>query len=319
MNQNTTVVLAGGLGNQLFQFGAAFAVSGDGEIHLDQSLGYPRLNQNGQPEISNFILPGRTSFLGLRRRSWLARKFVGFNIRTNLAPKSYEKNFIVRALIRATTNIVIQLHFGRKMVLEIAKGLGFYLMGTVTNKTLLIGYFQSYKWTDEENIKSKVLSIKLKEHSKEFGVLHQKISLDLPTIVHMRRGDYLQEDNFGVLSDAYYRSALNQLMKEIPVEKIWLFTDSRDEILSSLPEDFRSKTFVVPNNQISPSETLELMRYGSSYIIANSSFSWWGAYLRKNQHAPVYAPHKWFKGMDDPDQLLPPDWRIVQINNPFTE
>jgi hypothetical protein len=61
------------------------------------------------------------------------------------------------------------------------------------------------------------------------------------------------------------------------------------------------------------------MRYGSSYIIANSSFSWWGAYLRKNQNAPVYAPNKWFKGMDDPDQLLPPDWRIVQINNPFNE
>ena len=319
MSKNTTVVLAGGLGNQLFQFSAAFAVGGDGEIHLDQSLGYPRLNQDGEPEISSFTLPGHTSFLPSRRWSWLARKFVGFNIRTYLAPKSYEKNIIARTLIQVTTRIAIQLHFGRKMVLEICKGLGFYLMDTVTSKTLLIGYFQSYKWTDEENIKSKILSIKLKRFSQEFEFLRQKIILDVPTIVHMRRGDYLQEDNFGVLSDSYYSSALTQLNKETSIKKIWLFTDSREEILSSLPEEFRSKTFVVPNEQISPSETLELMRYGSSYIIANSSFSWWGAYLRKNQQAHVYAPQKWFKGMDDPDQLLPPDWRIVQINNPFTE
>jgi len=317
LNQTTTVVLAGGLGNQLFQFSAAFALGGEGEIHLDQSLGNPRISQDGDPEISNFILPGHISFLGLRRRSWLARKCVGFNIRARLSPKSYEKNIIVRTLIKISTNIVIQFHFGSKLVLKIAKGLGYDLIGTLTGNTLLIGYFQSYKWADEEKIKSKILNIKLKKYSKEFAFLHNKILLDNPTIVHVRRGDYLQEDNFGVLSESYYRLALTQLSRETAVKKIWLFTDSQEEVISVIPEDFRSKTFVVPNSRLSPSETLELMRYGSSYIIANSSFSWWGAYLRKNQLTSVYAPLKWFKGMNDPSELLPPDWRIVQLEHPF--
>jgi hypothetical protein len=77
--------------------------------------------------------------------------------------------------------------------------------------------------------------------------------------------------------------------------------------------------FVVPDKDISPSETLELMRYGRAYVIANSSFSWWGAYLRMNHRASVYAPKKWFKGMEDPADLIPPDWRIVPIANPFKE
>jgi hypothetical protein len=155
LNQTTTVVLAGGLGYQLFQFSAAFAVGGDGEIHLDQSLGYPRMNQDGEPEICSFVLPGHISLLGLRKRYWLARKCIGFNIRVRLTPKKYEKNIIVRTLIQVSTNIVIQFHFGRKLFLEIAKGLGYYLIGSVKSDTLLIGYFQSYKWTDEEKMEKK--------------------------------------------------------------------------------------------------------------------------------------------------------------------
>lgn len=318
MNRSTTVILAGGLGNQLFQFGAAFAVGGDGEILLDQSLGYPRMNKDGKPEISSFVLPGPVSLLELKR-SWLARKCVGFNIRTHLAPKSYEKNTIARSLIEVSTSIIIQFHFGRKMILEIARDLGFYLMGSVKSKTLLIGYFQSYMWTDNEKIRLNLLNIRLKKYSTDFMFLQQKILSDDPVVVHVRRGDYLKENEFGVLSDQYYKFALVKLADETNIKKIWLFTDSHETVLSSLPETFRSKIYVVPNDRISPSETLELMRYGSAYIIANSSFSWWGAYLRKNQHAPVYAPMKWFKGMDDPHQLLPPDWRIVQLNNPFAE
>lgn len=317
--KSTTVVLAGGLGNQLFQFGAAYAVSGDGEILLDQSLGHPRMNKEGRPEISNFILPGKVSLLEMKNRSWLARKCVGFNIRMRLAPKSYEKNIIVRTLIRFSTSIIIHFHYRRKMILEIASDLGYYLMCPAKSKTLLIGYFQSYMWTDSYKIKSNLLNIKLKKYSSNFTVLQQKMLSEDPTVLHIRRGDYLKEDEFGVLSDQYYNLALADLDDEIKINQIWLFTDSHESVLSSIPEIFRTKTYVVPNDQISPAETLELMRYGSAYIIANSSFSWWGAYLRKNQNAPVYAPMKWFKGMDDPRQLLPPDWRIVQLNNPFAE
>jgi len=64
----------------------------------------------------------------------------------------------------------------------------------------------------------------------------------------------------------------------------------------------------------SPTATLQAMRFGRGYIIANSTFSWWGAYLSMTENAPVYAPSPWFKGMRSPEDLLPPHWKIVDSN-----
>ena len=59
-------------------------------------------------------------------------------------------------------------------------------------------------------------------------------------------------------------------------------------------------------------EVWSLMRHFSGYIIANSSFSWWGAFLRMDKSAPVCVPKPWFKGMRDPNLLIPADWIQVE-------
>ena len=54
--------------------------------------------------------------------------------------------------------------------------------------------------------------------------------------------------------------------------------------------------------------TLEKMRCGSAYIIGNSTFSWWGSFLSHSINPPTIAPEPWFTGMNDPNELIPPEW-----------
>ena len=58
-------------------------------------------------------------------------------------------------------------------------------------------------------------------------------------------------------------------------------------------------------------EVWDLFRHFKGYIISNSSFSWWAAFLRKDRTAPVFCPDPWFQGMKDPDSLIPHEWHKV--------
>jgi hypothetical protein len=61
----------------------------------------------------------------------------------------------------------------------------------------------------------------------------------------------------------------------------------------------------------SASQDLRLMSICQHHIIANSSFSWWGAWLNPNQSKIVIAPKKWFSGKAQPLTLIPPDWILL--------
>jgi hypothetical protein len=53
------------------------------------------------------------------------------------------------------------------------------------------------------------------------------------------------------------------------------------------------------------------MKYGSAYVIANSSFGWWAAYLKKDKNARVFAPSPWFANLPEPCDLFPPEWILT--------
>ena len=57
--------------------------------------------------------------------------------------------------------------------------------------------------------------------------------------------------------------------------------------------------------------TLQAMRLGCAYVIANSTFSWWAAYLSLNPSVEVVAPSPWFMVMEDPKELIPPNWEQI--------
>lgn len=106
--------------------------------------------------------------------------------------------------------------------------------------------------------------------------------------IHVRRGDYMQDSNFVVLDLNYYESALKLLDSQLPV---MIF--SNDIKWCEEQELFKSKRFKIMKSN-STLIDLCLMSKCHYHIIANSSYSWWGAWLAKSQK--VIAPQKWFAG-----------------------
>lgn len=133
-----------------------------------------------------------------------------------------------------------------------------------------------------------------------------------PVIIHIRRGDYKAETTFGLPGEKYYRSAIDLINLNHSHHPIWVFSDDVNEareVLSWLPSE-RVKYISDVDEQSAAS--LMAMRLGCAYIIANSTFSWWGAFLSEARNPLVIAPEPWFSGQKEPTLLIPKDWIRIQ-------
>jgi hypothetical protein len=144
--------------------------------------------------------------------------------------------------------------------------------------------------------------------TEEFYSYWKKIGSEArPLVIHIRRGDY-EKESFGLLSKDYYQIQVSKALSDAKAKEIWIFTD--DEVhskhiisdISGLPKRvFRRQDFTA-------AETMQIMRFGHGYVIANSSFSYWAAMLRHNLDAKVFAPMPWFQKGVSPLNILPLNW-----------
>jgi len=130
--------------------------------------------------------------------------------------------------------------------------------------------------------------------------------------IHVRRGDYVSnaESNqyHGVCPPEYYLKAADQFVREQGVEHFFLFSDEPDWVKANLPLPY-PLTIVSHNTGRNSHWDLHLMRHCKHHIIANSSFSWWGAWLNADPQKVVIAPAQWFQGNATPaSDILPPEW-----------
>jgi hypothetical protein len=130
-------------------------------------------------------------------------------------------------------------------------------------------------------------------------------------LMHVRLGDYRLENSFGILGRDYYLDALNEIQETKGIERIWLFSDEPAEAINYVPLSFREKIRVVPDFEGRAAVTLEAMRYADSYIIANSSLSWWGASLSYAINPLIIAPSPWFKSKPEPKDIIPGNWKRI--------
>jgi hypothetical protein len=91
--------------------------------------------------------------------------------------------------------------------------------------------------------------------------------------------------------------------------KLFIFSDeintARIEYKRYFPKD---AIWVDENGALSHLETLFVMSFGSAFVIANSTFSWWSAFLSESPDV-VIAPQKWYRNKIDPEDLIPPNWK----------
>jgi hypothetical protein len=299
--------LAGGLGNQLFQLAAALDLSRGHEVELETGVAHPRRNQLGEAEIQSFILPDRVKIRKLKYPNWLMVKNTNLFLRFSASDKDFHKIPGYRILL-LISSIINSMYFREWRRTLAAKALGYSQVEVGPGKVFLIGLFQSHKWVTEQSVFKAMRALEVKHPSEELLLLQQASKQEIPLVVHVRLGDYLSEDSFGIPNQAYYKRAIDSALEKNNYNSLWLF--SNDLLLA---RDYLPSNISIPIREIgdigtSSAETLHAMRFGNGYVIANSTFSWWGAFLSMNSNAPVYFPDPWFKSTHSPEYLTPSHW-----------
>lgn len=175
-------------------------------------------------------------------------------------------------------------------------------------KVILIDdYCQDYKFIQKAH---KYLPFKEFKLNKESRILEEDILKSIyPVAIHIRRGDYLTTENmnnFGICSIRYYEKAISYITDKYPKASFFIFSDDILWCKSNL--SIENATYVDLPTETPDYISLYLMTKCKGHIIANSTFSFWGAYLAPLQGINIY-PQKWFanKNWNIP-QIFPKHW-----------
>ena len=177
----------------------------------------------------------------------------------------------------------------------------------------LTGFLQSYKYFEDvaHQIREQLLSII--DPSPWFLETQSTLASLGPWVsVHVRRGDFLNKGTrevHGIVSGSYYSGALKIMERLIPEVIPVVFSDDPKAASKMLRDEYPRSIFIDSPATSANIESVVLMSQSAGSIIANSSFSWWGAWLGDKPIRPVIAPRPW---MDDPGfhelELFPPGW-----------
>ncbi len=178
--------------------------------------------------------------------------------------------------------------------------------------TYLKGYWQTEKYfSDIRKILLSDFSIRNPLEGRNLQLANQ-IEYVNSVSVHIRRGDYVTDaktNNYhGLCGLDYYTKAIEYISKRVKDPVLFVFSDDIPWAKDNLNSSFEI-CFVDANNEDTAYEDMRLMSLCKHNIIANSSFSWWGAWLNKNTKKIVLAPDRWFRDTSiDTADLIPSTW-----------
>ena len=302
----TVVVLSGGLGNQLFQFAAGIHLSRalGTKLVLEESLGSPRRSGSGKVEIHEFQLPQFNKCVQNHRYSTLAKRlYAGLLVSNSRTSNSMR---LIRAPLKAFSSVILNKELRSNLTINPSKDIGYSIERSRVNE-LLVGYFQSYRYIDSQSLNIIREELILFDSDEKIFNEWKTIALvEIPLVVHVRRGDYKNE-NFGLLSFDYYEKALRALPSDF-YKKIWIFSDSNDEAQSLLSEYPAPLLRFIETPKYSSALILKIMSLGEGYILANSTFGYWAAQLSEVLGSRIIAPSPWFRDIVEPRDLIDPEW-----------
>ena len=303
------VSLAGGLGNQLFQLASALYFQSREPIALIDCFGAPRKNLEDQPELLSFCLPPSTFFINYSKRDFLSVRLMNLSLKLSL--NAHPVSRILLMIIRPFSSLACTIKLGERIALKTGNGVGFDPRLKVRGGQALVGYFQSFIWASNERVLDELMKIEPLHVNGSYKSLISQAQDRRPIILHVRLGDYRQETAIGLLDKNYYLAALAKLKVNAKTDEVWVFSDEPSAAKDIITTDSHFKFRFITETQDSTSLTFQLMRHGSAYIIANSTFSWWAAFLRYDRDAMVIAPNPWFCLGEPPNELIPKDWTLM--------
>lgn len=182
----------------------------------------------------------------------------------------------------------------------------------VPDNTYLDGYWQSEKYfKDISHIIRKEYIVRYKLTGANKAVAKMIANVNSVSI-HVRRGDYASHDAtylaHGVCEGEYYLNSMEEMNKRVETPHYFVFSDEPEWVKKNMNFPFHA-TIIRHNPPEKSYEDLRLMSFCKNNIIANSSFSWWGAWLNENPGKVVIAPKKWFfDPSNDTSDLIPDGW-----------
>lgn len=285
------VILNGGIGNQLFQY-----------------------------------------LLGEELKNHYKRNVIFFDIRNSYAVKheSYIENFFevyLNKYIPKKNNILVKYFFLNPLFLKISKLIyfkfGFKLIPILffdnfenklnpcylKNKKNLTIYFGTWHTLiNSYNFASKKIKLRFKNASyfeNKNPIKNNFIAL------HVRRGDYINSkvSNFhGILNISYFSKAVNYLRNKFGDMPVYLFSDDYFWVVSNLQENIKNSDVISSMNSSAEAD-LFYMSKAKYFIISNSTFSWWAAYLSSEKDKFIVLPKFWFKNFETNDDLIFKHWQ----------
>lgn len=292
----------GGLGNQLFQLAFALYVAKDRPVVLEDWMGNTRRNQSGDPELCGLKLPGEVEVHMYPNTSLLVRRVINLGLRI---ASRHGNGQLIRKLYEVVASGALWLSKGPSP-LRFSRGLGFDPSFQRSHfNSHACGYFQTFEYASQPDILEKLrtlVPISSSDSKSKKSIVSDAIML------HVRLTDYLENSPFGVPGVRYYESGIRYLIGLLGERPIHVYSDDPRLALSRLPTEF-SELYLLQSNNEEACVVLEQMRGYSGYVIANSSLSWWGAFLRYDEKAPVVCPEPWFRLIESPARLVPDLWK----------
>jgi Glycosyl transferase family 11 len=279
--------LSGGLGNQLFQYAAAKALA----THLNTTFKLETITSLQKDKLRHIALHDLSTRFELATIKEV-KQFVYFPSLYRHEPAFFSK--LGKHIYREPG-----FHFDEQFFKQ-------------TDPVFIDGFWQSPSYFKNiETIIRQDLTIKeeLIKAVKEKG---KELETTSSVAVHIRRGDFLKPKAaayHGVLDAAYYVKAIELVKEKIPGATIHYFSDDIEWVKQHLPG---ANAIFVSSFTKSALEDFYLMTKCKHNIIANSSFSWWTAWLNNNPGKIVIAPKNWFVDSNiKTNDLIPAEWMRI--------
>jgi len=284
--------LIGGLGNQMFQYaaGRALSLSKEVEFKLDVSdFDAYRLHQGFELQRV-FCCPVQLANLD--------------EVRSVLGWQS--SSITRRILARPELAVFRRRSFAVEPHFHFWDGINY-----VGVNSYLTGYWQTEKYfSGYSDVIRSDLSFKNPFNNINACVAEQINGVSAVSL-HVRRGDYVNNPkttaNHGVCSLDYYLSAIQYIAERVAKPEFFIFSDDPAWVKDNINIDFPSR-YIDHNQGAESYNDMRLMSLCKHHIIANSSFSWWGAWLNPDPNKIVVAPRKWFANSNDVSDLFPDAW-----------
>lgn len=292
------VEITGGLGNQMFQYA----------LYCKLKKLYP----GSEVKLDITEYDGKQTG-GLSDDRQLELKKLSIDISKDIATKKEIRKFKGYTGADTFTDKIlnkITKKSGKYIREDLDKGYDAAYLEKPDGDVYLSGYWQSEKYFSDirNELKAKFIWKDNEKIASELAAIRNCNSV----AVHVRRGDYLYTHNATVYGDIctleYYQKAIEYMREKFDDTQFFFFSNDiewvRNELIANYDDEFKNNCHMVTcNGDTEPEYDMYLMKECRHNIIANSSFSWWGAWLGDFDGKIVIAPNRWFNNHEVADQI----------------